>query len=117
MREEHVTESPSLQNLYPQLLSLGMVIAERRIVLREADGREREVLIRLGLPVQALPYLYRCPTQIIGLGFERIYSPAGLDAFDAIHNALHLVGQLLDLKAEELGLTNPCKGTDSRTLD
>jgi hypothetical protein len=116
MPEEDVTESPSPQNLYPQLLSLGMVIAERRIALREADGREREVLVRFGLPVQTLPYLYRCPAQIVGLGIdERIFAAAGLDRIEAIHHALDLVGQMLDLKAEGLGLTNRCEETDLTT--
>lgn len=113
-----MTECLSPQVLYPELLSLGMVIAERRIVLHEADGCEREVVIRLGLPVQTLPYLYRCPAQIIGLGFdERIYAPAGSDGFEAMFNALHLVGQILDLKANELLLTNRHQGTESTILN
>ncbi len=67
-----------------------MVIAERRIVLHDADGREREVLVKLGLPVPTLPYLYRCPAQTAGLDFdEKIYSPTGSDGFEAIFNALH----------------------------
>lgn len=62
--------------------------------------------------------LYRCPAQIIGLGFdERIYAPAGLDGFEAIFNALHLIGQLLDLKAKEFGLTNRHQGAASTILN
>lgn len=117
MPEELVAGSPSAKSPYPQLLSLGMVIAERRVVLRESDGRERQVLVRLGLPVQALPYLYRCPAEIIGLGMDgKILAPAGLDAIEALHYALDLVGKMLNLRAEELGLASGCEGFDPTTM-
>ncbi len=116
--EDHAAESssaelPSPQSEYPQLLSLGMVIAERCIVRRDRDGRERQVLIKLGMPVPTLPSLYRCPLQIVGLDNDaQILSPAGSDGIEAIFNALHLAGQILDLKANELGLMNRHEGTE-----
>jgi len=85
---------------------LGTVIAERRIILHEADGQERRVVVRLGLPLPVPAQIglpdgdFRCPTQIIGLGIdERIFAPPGSDAFEAIYNALDLVGQQLDQRA------------------
>jgi hypothetical protein len=98
-------------------------MAERRLVLHEADGRERVVLVRLGVPVPVPAQVgvpegsFRCPTQIIGLAVdERIIAPPGLDAFEAIYNAMDVIGQQLDQRAEQLRLTNTRKGTDSRTL-
>ena len=80
------------------------MIAERRIVLHDPDGCEREVLARLGMPVQVpsdlLPFpSYRCPAQIIGLAIdEKIIAPPGIDAFEADYNALDVIGQQVDLQ-------------------
>jgi hypothetical protein len=81
------------------------------------------VIVRLGLPLPVpsdagVPLsLHRCPAQIIGLGIdEKIIGLPGLDAFEAIYNALDAIGQQVEYRAEQLMLKNPSPGTDSRTL-
>ncbi len=124
MVEEHLDEGPHYEGIHLPSIPLGTVIAERRILFEDANGHEREVIVRLGLPVPVpsvlgVPFCsYRCPTQIIGLGIdEKIIAPPGMDAFEAIYNALDVIGQQVDYRAEQLQLTNPSRGTDSRTLN
>jgi hypothetical protein len=100
-----------------------MLIAERRIVLHDANDDERTVVIRLGIPVPVPPSLglpvsaYRCPAQILGLGIDdKIFAPPGLDPFEAVYNALDVVGQQLAYRAEQLKLTNRGGRRESRSL-
>ena len=122
MSDKHVAEPVPPQGIQLPPIALGPVMAERRIVLHEANGREREVLARLGMPIPVpsglIPFSwYRCPTQIVGLGIdEKIIAPAGADVFEALYNALDVIGQQLDYRAEQLELTNPSKGLDTRSL-
>jgi hypothetical protein len=122
MMEEHLDEGPHYEGIHLPSISLGTVMAERRMLFEDANGHEREVIVRLGLPAPVpsglLPFSsYRCPAQIMGLGMDdKVIAPGGLDGFEAIYNALDVIGQQVAYRAEQLKLTNPSKGTDSRTL-
>lgn len=113
----------SHEGIHLPAIPLGTAIAERRILLQDSNGNQREVIVRLGLPLPVpsglgVPFsAHRCPTQIIGLGIdEKVIAPPGSDAFEAIYNALDVIGQQVEYEAEQLKLTNPWPETDSRTL-
>jgi hypothetical protein len=98
---------------------LGDVIAERNFTLYEGSREKRQICVRIGSPVltsldggSSLPTdelaIFRCPLQITGLDCdERVFAPAGNDAFMAIQNAIHLAGDILDSATERLKLVNP----------
>ena len=91
-------------------IPLGRVVAERHFVLRDSEGREREIVVKLGAPVQIETGLFRCPAQILGLGVDQIiYDPAGEDAFIALCHALDLIGQVLEGESKSLSLQNRYK--------
>ena len=97
-------------------IPLGKVIAERHFILWDSEGREREIVVRLGTPVQIETGLFRCPAQILGLGVDQIvYDPAGEDAFMALCYALDLLGQVLEGESNSLNLQNRYKTGETRS--
>jgi hypothetical protein len=71
--------------------TLSEVIAERVLVL-EGSPIER-VTVRLGKPYPANEGAeYRCPYQIVGYGKEVNRYGAGIDAFQSVRVALHMIG-------------------------
>jgi hypothetical protein len=100
---------------YPKI-PLGRVVAERHFDLRDSKGREREIVVKLGAPVQIKTGLFRCPAQILGLGVDQIvYDPAGEDAFIALCHALDLIGQVLEGESKSLNLQNRYKTGETRS--
>lgn len=111
---------------------LGVVVAERRLVLFDPAGQERPITIRLGAPVRvqfpddAKPAVvtdekgmptYRCPLEIEGLDHDKkVFAPFGEDAFVALQYAIDLIGDLLQRGSERLGLVNRNR-VDSNTRD
>jgi hypothetical protein len=100
-------------------IPLGTVVAERHFVLWDSEGREREIVVKLGAPIQderyGLPAVFRCPAQILGLGVDQIvYDPAGEDAFIALCYALDLIGQVLEGESKSLNLQNRYKTGETR---
>jgi hypothetical protein len=80
------------------LESVGEVIATRTLVLKEADGRSREITVLIGKPEQFPDGEdYYCPFQIKGLGDEKVRFAAGADAVQALQLAMPLVGSHLDV--------------------
>jgi hypothetical protein len=123
MSEEHLNQTRRYEGLHLPPIPLGTVIAERSIVLHEADGRERQITVRLGSPVPipaeaGLPASsHRCPTQILGIGIDdTVIASPGIDAFDAVYNALDLIGQQLEHRTRELNLNNRFKVSEVRRL-
>ena len=101
-------------------IPLGRVVAERHFVLWDSEGREREIVVKLGAPVQdesyGLPAMSRCPARILGLGVDQIvYDPAGEDAFIALCYALDLIGQVLEEESKRLNLQNRYKTGETRS--
>jgi hypothetical protein len=101
-------------------IPLGTVVAERHFVLWDSEGREREIVVKLGAPIQderyGLPAVFRCPAQILGLGFDQIvYDPAGEDAFIALCYSLDLIGQVLEAASKSLNLQNRYKRGETRS--
>jgi hypothetical protein len=99
-------------------IPLGTVVAERHCVLWDCEGREREIVVKLGAPIQTetVSGLYRCPAQILGLGVDQIvYDPAGEDAFVALCYALDLIGQVLEEASKTLNLQNRYKTSEIRS--
>ena len=100
-------------------IPLGTVIAERHFILSNSEGREREIIVKLGAPVQTETVsglFVRCPAQILGLGVDQIvYAPAGEDAFVALCYALDLIGQVLDAASKDLNLQNRYKTGEKRS--
>jgi hypothetical protein len=100
---------------YPKI-PLGRVVAERHFDLRDSKGREREIVVKLGAPVEIKTGLFRCPAQILGLGVDQIvYDPAGEDAFIALCHALDLIGQVLEGESKSLNLQNRYKTGETRS--
>lgn len=111
---------------------LGMIVAERRMVLFDPSGHERPITIRLGAPVRVqFPAdtktsvatdesglsTYRCALQIEGLDHdEKVYAPFGGDAFVALQYAIDFIGDLLQDGSKRLGLVNRNR-VDSHTLN
>jgi hypothetical protein len=108
-------EPEYLASRYPKI-PLGRVVAERHFVLWDSEGREREIVVKLGTPVQIETGLFRCPAQILGLGVDQIvYDPAGEDAFIALCYALDLIGQVLEAASKSLNLQNRYKTGEKRS--
>lgn len=73
---------------------LGDVIAERRTTLEAADGSTRDVEVRIGRPVRdgtGENEAWVCAFQITGLGRDRVIGAWGIDAFQALLGAVHLI--------------------------
>jgi hypothetical protein len=102
-------------------IPLGTVVAERHCILWGSEGREREIVVKLGAPIQTetvsgLPAVSRCPAQILGLGVDQIvYAPAGEDAFVALCYALDLIGQVLEEASKSLNLQNRYKTSETQS--
>ena len=100
-------------------IPLGVVVAERRCILWDSEGREREIVVKLGAPVRAeavISGMFRCPAQILGIGVDQIvYAPAGEDAFVALCYALDLIGQVLEVQSKSLNLQNRYKTSEIRS--
>jgi len=97
---------------------LGTVVAERHCILCDSEGREREIVVKLGAPMQpeTVSGKFRCPAQILGLGVDQIvYDPAGEDAFVALCYALDLIGQVLEEESKSLNLQNRYKTSETRS--
>jgi hypothetical protein len=96
---------------------LGTVVAERHFVLWDSESREREIVVKLGAPIQDERYgVFRCPAQILGLGVDQIvYDPAGEDAFIALCHALDLIGQVLEGGSKSLNLQNRYRTGETRS--
>jgi hypothetical protein len=108
-------EPEYLASRYPKI-PLGRVVAERHFVLWDSEGREREIVVKLGTPVQIETGLFRCPAQILGLGVDQIvYDPAGEDAFIALCHALDLIGQVLEGGSKSLNLQNRYKTCEAQS--
>ena len=73
---------------------LGKVVATRQ--LRTADRERRKVIVRLGQPRREPDGSWICPFQITGLGRLRVNAGHGVDAFQAIHNALEGIRIMLE---------------------
>ena len=96
-------------------IPLGSVVAQRHFVLWDSEGKEREITVKLGTPVQIdSTGLHRCPAQILGLGVDQIvYDPAGEDAFIALCYTLDLIGQVLEGESKSLNLQNRYKSGEA----
>ena len=116
MSEDETVQS---SGIHVPRIPLGILIAERLFDLYDTSGERRQVVVKLGQPV-LIPDLglHRCPAQILGLDIdEMVYSPAGGDTFEALYNALDLVGQLLDQMSQQLQLENREKRREVRSLE
>jgi hypothetical protein len=70
--------------------SIGDVIAKRELFVR--GDPKRKVLVMMGKPqLWAGGPDCLCPVLIVGIGDEKIRSPAGVDAFQSIELALKLI--------------------------
>ena len=54
----------------------GFVVVERSFVLFDASGDAGQITARIGMPV-GVRGDYCCPTQLIGVGDERVRAPDG----------------------------------------
>jgi len=107
-----------MSDVFLPKIPLGTVVAERHCILWDSEGRQREVIIKLGAPIQpeSASGLFRCPVQILGLGVDHIvYDPAGEDAFVAPCYALDLVGQVLEEASKSLNLHSRYKTSETRS--
>jgi hypothetical protein len=101
---------------------LGELIAERRLTFEAASGSTKEVVIRVGRPVQDLPgHAWICPYQLEGLGRGTVLGIFGVDSMQALLLAIHTIpaelnafarepgGRFLRNGAPEEGFVNPCR--------
>jgi hypothetical protein len=83
-------------------LKIDQPIAERTFMLFRRDGTSQPVTVRLGArfvgkaPRPPAQPEYRCATQILGIGDERVIAPWGEDPFVALQYAIDLLGDRLD---------------------
>jgi hypothetical protein len=107
-----VEEGAGRVNMKNSEFPLGTVIAERQVPLYDQTGQQRMITVRLGAPVRVRApddslRFFRCPLQIAGLDHdERVFAPAGEDAFVALQYSLDFIGDLLKGGADRLGLQN-----------
>jgi hypothetical protein len=88
---------------------LGAVVAERR--LRIEGQPTVDVTLRVGLPMPFPPEPpgtfagYYCPYQIVGIGREKVGYAPGVDAVQALEEAIHILPTELDaLRRDHPGL-------------
>jgi hypothetical protein len=69
-----------------QLQDMCDVIATRDLIVREANGSERTLTVRIGRPQMSSesPDDYFVPYQIVGAGSEKVRYGAGVDAVQAL---------------------------------
>lgn len=86
---------------------LGVVVAERRLVLTRASRRSAKVVIRIGTPVRSPRAEKRdpwwCPVAVDGLGPPTVRAVAGEDSLQSLMLALEFAGNVLPLEAERSG--------------
>ncbi|HKR60429.1 MAG TPA: hypothetical protein VJS64_11905 [Pyrinomonadaceae bacterium] len=101
---------------------LGELIAERQLTFVTTDGVSKEVVIRLGRPVQDVPdRAWVCPYQVSGLGRDRVTGIFGVDSMQALLLAIHTIpaelsafikdsgGRFLHNSQIEDGFTSSCR--------
>jgi hypothetical protein len=79
---------------------LGEVIATRELSIKQSDQSKRTVIVKLGKPIR-FPESndYYAPFQITGIGNETVLCAGGIDAFQAIHEVMRVIGaQLMALQ-------------------
>ncbi len=88
-----------------ELKDVGEVIATREFYVSEDGDRRRQIVVKLGKP---RPFeddasdCY-CPFQVVGIGPERVYYAAGVDAFQALQLVMRMIGVHLHLLNKEQG--------------
>jgi hypothetical protein len=81
-------------------VELGTVIAERSF--RIEGHPELDVRVRIGMPMPFAPQTgqswsdYYCPYQVTGVGDERVRYAPGVDAVQALEEAIHILPTELD---------------------
>jgi hypothetical protein len=80
-----------------ELETVGEIVAERTLALKEADAVLREVKVIIGKP-NHFPESesYYCPFQILGLGDQRVLWAGGFDSVQAMQIALRTIGFILE---------------------
>jgi hypothetical protein len=89
-----------------KLDNVGDVIATRILLIEEADGSERTVIVRIGRPQMFSESPDDCfvPYQIVGLGSERVRYGAGVDSVQALQLVMKMIGaDLAALNREYVG--------------
>jgi len=81
------------------LETLGDVIAVRTFYLKDEEPKATHILVKMGKP-ERFPNSsdFYCPFQICGTGDEKISYAAGIDAFQAIHEAFRKIGMDMYLR-------------------
>ena len=77
-------------------------LASRAIGAVSPDGRQIDVMLRLGMPYEVESEEWACPVAIEGLQ-EKLHDIHGVDAWQAIQLAQNLLVQLLGHYVEEGG--------------
>jgi hypothetical protein len=75
------------------LTTVGEVVASRRLSL--VDEPSREILVKMGKPQSLDGKDWYCPTQVTGIGNEKVYGIFGSDAIQAIELAMRFLGSEL----------------------
>src|SRR5215469_13096671 len=76
-----------------EIYTIGSVVAERRYILLTEAGFPKEVIVRLGAPQQSAELgAFFCPFEIVGLGDGKVKRGVGVDAFQAVHLTLKMIG-------------------------
>ncbi len=79
---------------------LNDVIAERKIYLQGAKGKEPQLVLLLGRPFRDASGYFSCGFQFVGQGSTEPMYAAGADAIDAIIAALAMMGTTLKQRNE-----------------
>jgi Domain of unknown function (DUF6968) len=104
-------------------VSLGVVIAERRLRFEARAGWARDVVVRIGRPVQDSepPHPWVCPVQVEGLGSSKTRGFFGEDSMQALLHGVHVIpvelaayereeqGTFLLDGGAEIGFASPCQ--------
>jgi hypothetical protein len=78
-------------------------IAERKVILKAADGAETLVTIKIGKPYKVDDLQWSCPVQAEGM-HKKLVDQSGVDSFQALMLAQQLIRNLLKYFIEEGGV-------------
>ena len=86
---------------------LGPLLANRLLDAVHPDGRVTPVSVQVGLPAPHGDQVgdWHCPCRIVGLGESEVWTLYGVDALQAVSQALELLRRVLVDFAQEEGLT------------
>ena len=82
------------------------VVARRTLEFRGRNGSNRRVVVRLGLPRRASSRLnedWVCPYDVVGMDRTLRRGARGVDTFQALGLALHIIQVELDVLARQAG--------------